>query len=127
RDTGTFEQRRSLRRPGGAIERRHDRRRDLQDAERQTHGERELGLEVSDPVASFLEARELRRRRDRVVEIAELVDEPALERRLAGPYPAARDRVDLLERSAAMAGDLPDELVVQLPDRLIEDVAHVPA
>src|SRR5690606_24540888 len=92
RRAGTLEQRLELGRPRRDVERLDDRRGDFHDPEREALREAERRLEVSDAVAPCLEARELRRGRERVVEIAERVDEPALARRLPRPHSAARDR-----------------------------------
>src|SRR5690606_19706896 len=114
-------------RPWREVERANQRRGDLDHAERQTLGETEPRLEVMDVVAALLEARELRRGRDRIVEVTERVDEPALERGSAGPDAPACDAIHLLDAAAAMHRDAADEPLVCLDDGLPEDVANVVA
>src|SRR6478752_37223 len=78
----------------------------------------ELRLDTLDAVGALLEAGELRCGRDRVVEVTQLVDEPAAERLAADPDAAARGRVDLVVRLLAVLGHFADELAIRVPYRL---------
>src|SRR5690606_2108865 len=92
-------------RPRREIERADQRSRDAHHAESEPLREAERRLEVVDAVAALLETRKLRRGGDRVVEIAERVDEAEIERDGADPYSSPRDSVHLVDAAAAMHRD----------------------
>src|SRR5690606_8532230 len=86
---------------------------------------RELLLVPDAAVVTLLEAGELRRRSDRVLERAEVVDEPKLGRLRTGPDLPLRDAVDLLGRHIAMEGDAAHEILVTVLDHDLDQLARL--
>src|SRR5579885_522328 len=80
---------------------------------------RERFLDIAHAI-TFAELALRRGQLDRIVQAAQLIDQPALHRLRAAPYAALRDRIDVGETLAARARHVADEIAIALLDHALD-------